>query len=147
MTDQLVFDLAATEPPSFSNFLPGRNAEALASLEALAAGSGAETGILLWGAPGVGKTHLLCAAARAAAARGAPAAYIADPDMLYAVFKMSGFERGQPLARFAYAADPHLSDDEVLTADLDLEMIAEVRKTWQFFRDRRPDMYESLVKA
>src|SRR6202140_703952 len=37
--------------------------------------------------------------------------------------------------------------DEVLTADLDLHMIAEVRKTWQFFRDRRPDMYESLVKA
>jgi beta-ureidopropionase len=37
--------------------------------------------------------------------------------------------------------------DEVLTADLDLDMIAEVRKTWQFFRDRRPDMYADLVKA
>jgi beta-ureidopropionase len=37
--------------------------------------------------------------------------------------------------------------DEVLTADLDLDQIAEVRKTWQFFRDRRPDMYEALVKA
>jgi beta-ureidopropionase len=37
--------------------------------------------------------------------------------------------------------------DEVLVADLDLDMIGEVRKTWQFFRDRRPDMYESLVKA
>ncbi len=37
--------------------------------------------------------------------------------------------------------------DEVLTADLDLAQIAEVRKTWQFFRDRRPDMYEALVKA
>ena len=37
--------------------------------------------------------------------------------------------------------------DEVLTADLDLDQIAEVRKTWQFYRDRRPDMYESLVKA
>src|ERR1035437_5804202 len=37
--------------------------------------------------------------------------------------------------------------DEVLTADLDLDMIAEVRNTWQFFRDRRPDMYQSLVKA
>ena len=37
--------------------------------------------------------------------------------------------------------------DEVLTADLDLDMIAEVRKTWQFFRDRRPDMYQDLVKA
>ena len=84
LTDQLVFDLAATEPPSFSNFLPGRNAEAVASLEALAAGSGAETGVLLWGAPGVGKTHLLRAVARAAAARGASAAYIADPGMLLA---------------------------------------------------------------
>jgi beta-ureidopropionase len=36
--------------------------------------------------------------------------------------------------------------DEVLTADLDLEKIAEVRKTWQFYRDRRPDMYADLVK-
>ncbi len=36
--------------------------------------------------------------------------------------------------------------DEVLTADVDLDMIAQVRKTWQFFRDRRPDMYESLVR-
>jgi N-carbamoylputrescine amidase len=39
------------------------------------------------------------------------------------------------------------TEDEVLTADLDLDMIAEVRKTWQFFRDRRPDQYESLVRA
>jgi beta-ureidopropionase len=37
--------------------------------------------------------------------------------------------------------------DEVLTADLDLDMIGEVRRTWQFFRDRRPDMYDALVKA
>src|SRR5580692_5112243 len=37
--------------------------------------------------------------------------------------------------------------DEVLTSDLNLDLIGEVRKTWQFFRDRRPDMYESLVQA
>jgi beta-ureidopropionase len=37
--------------------------------------------------------------------------------------------------------------DEVLTADLDLDMIKEVRQTWQFFRDRRPDAYNDLVKA
>jgi N-carbamoylputrescine amidase len=37
--------------------------------------------------------------------------------------------------------------DEVLTADLNLDMIAEVRRTWQFFRDRRPEMYGDLVKA
>ncbi len=35
--------------------------------------------------------------------------------------------------------------DEVLTTDLDLSMIGEVRKTWQFYRDRRPDLYEQLV--
>jgi beta-ureidopropionase len=37
--------------------------------------------------------------------------------------------------------------DEVLTADLDLDKIGEVRKTWQFYRDRRPDLYGPLVKA
>jgi beta-ureidopropionase len=37
--------------------------------------------------------------------------------------------------------------DEVLTADLDLDVIKQVRQTWQFFRDRRPDMYGDLVKA
>ncbi len=35
--------------------------------------------------------------------------------------------------------------DEVLVADLDLNMIEEVRQTWQFFRDRRPDSYGPLV--
>jgi N-carbamoylputrescine amidase len=35
--------------------------------------------------------------------------------------------------------------DEVLVADLDLDMIAEVRKTWQFFRDRRPETYDPLT--
>jgi N-carbamoylputrescine amidase len=35
--------------------------------------------------------------------------------------------------------------DEALVADLDLDMIAEVRKTWQFFRDRRPETYDALT--
>jgi beta-ureidopropionase len=38
------------------------------------------------------------------------------------------------------------NQDEVLTADLDLDKVAEVRKTWQFYRDRRPEMYGDLVK-
>jgi len=37
------------------------------------------------------------------------------------------------------------SKDEVVVADLDLDMIAEVRKTWQFYRDRRPDSYGQIV--
>ena len=35
--------------------------------------------------------------------------------------------------------------DEVVVADLDLDMIAEVRKVWQFFRDRRPESYGPLT--
>jgi beta-ureidopropionase len=35
---------------------------------------------------------------------------------------------------------------ELVTADLNLDVIEEVRRTWQFFRDRRPETYESLVK-
>ncbi|HZD23616.1 MAG TPA: nitrilase-related carbon-nitrogen hydrolase [Acidimicrobiia bacterium] len=37
------------------------------------------------------------------------------------------------------------SDDEVIVRDLDLDMIDEVRKVWAFYRDRRPDAYDSLV--
>ena len=35
--------------------------------------------------------------------------------------------------------------EEVVVADMDLEMIREVRNVWQFFRDRRPDSYGPLV--
>jgi N-carbamoylputrescine amidase len=35
--------------------------------------------------------------------------------------------------------------DEVVVADLDLDMISEVRKVWQFFRDRRPETYGALT--
>ncbi len=35
--------------------------------------------------------------------------------------------------------------DEVVVADLDLDEISEVRATWQFFRDRRPDTYDGLT--
>jgi beta-ureidopropionase len=35
--------------------------------------------------------------------------------------------------------------DEVVVADLDLDMILEVRRTWQFFRDRRPETYNPLT--
>jgi beta-ureidopropionase len=36
--------------------------------------------------------------------------------------------------------------DEVVVADLDLDQILEVRKTWQFFRDRRPETYKEMVE-
>ena len=36
--------------------------------------------------------------------------------------------------------------DDVIIADLDLDMIEEVRNTWQFFRDRRPESYTQITK-
>jgi N-carbamoylputrescine amidase len=36
-------------------------------------------------------------------------------------------------------------EDAVVVADLNLDLIREVRNTWQFFRDRRPESYSQLV--
>ena len=36
--------------------------------------------------------------------------------------------------------------DELVVSELDLDMIEEVRRTWQFFRDRRPDSYGILTE-
>jgi N-carbamoylputrescine amidase len=38
------------------------------------------------------------------------------------------------------------TEDEVLVCDLDLDEIREVRDTWQFLRDRRPETYGELVE-
>ena len=38
-------------------------------------------------------------------------------------------------------------DDELLIHEIDLDMIRQVRDTWQFFRDRRPEAYGSLVQG
>src|SRR5690606_15476835 len=38
------------------------------------------------------------------------------------------------------------TDEELVVRDLDLDMVDEVRKTWAFYRDRRPDAYSPLVE-
>ena len=48
--------------------------------------------------------------------------------------------RGQMLAMASR------DQDELLIADLDLDKIREVRNTWQFFRDRRPETYGGICK-
>lgn len=62
---QLPLALSPPEPPAFDNFVPGANAEALAAVRALAAGTSRERIVYLWGEPGSGRTHLLRAAQRA----------------------------------------------------------------------------------
>src|SRR5713101_3860431 len=54
----------------------------------------------------------------------------------------------------SYICDPRgnflavASEDksELVVAEMNLDMIEEVRRTWQFFRDRRPETYDDMVK-
>ena len=48
--------------------------------------------------------------------------------------------------RGQFLAEGSEDKDEVVVADLDLDLIDEVRQTWQFYRDRRPDAYDELVR-
>lgn len=48
--------------------------------------------------------------------------------------------------RGEFLAEGSEDKDELIVADLDLDMIDEVRQTWQFYRDRRPEAYKELVK-
>ncbi len=36
--------------------------------------------------------------------------------------------------------------DEIVVAEMDLDLIEEVRRTWQFYRDRRPDSYGDMIE-
>ncbi len=68
-----------------------------------------------------------------------------------------GIEKPWDLGKFygtSYIVDPRGNflatgsedDDEIVVADCDLDMIEEVRRVWQFYRDRRPETYEDMVK-
>ena len=45
-----------------------------------------------------------------------------------------------------FLAEASEDADELVVADLDLNLIEEVRRTWQFYRDRRPDSYGDMVR-
>jgi DnaA family protein len=77
---QLTFELAPPETPSFANFLAADNAEAVDALQRVARGALAETAVVLWGAAGAGKSHLLEAVVGAAVAASRFARYYASPD-------------------------------------------------------------------
>ncbi|MGB1237819.1 MAG: nitrilase-related carbon-nitrogen hydrolase [Pseudomonadales bacterium] len=44
-------------------------------------------------------------------------------------------------------AQASADQDELLVHEIDLDLIREVRKGWQFFRDRRPDNYDDLTRS
>lgn len=75
---QLAFELAQPEPATFANFVAGGNGEAIHALRGVAEGVMPGAGMLLWGATGSGRSHLLQAAVAAAAAAGRSALYVSD---------------------------------------------------------------------
>jgi DnaA family protein len=60
---QLPLDISPPAPPTLENFVAGRNAELLATLQQIRAGHCKEHFVTLWGEPGCGRGHLLQALA------------------------------------------------------------------------------------
>ncbi len=46
--------------------------------------------------------------------------------------------------RGEFIAKGSRTEDELVVAEMDLDVIEEVRRTWQFYRDRRPETYEDM---
>lgn len=73
MSAQLPLSIRFRDGMGFAEFVPGRNLEAVQHLQdTFAAGQS----VYLWGAAGTGKTHLLQATCRLAAARGETVVYV-----------------------------------------------------------------------
>jgi beta-ureidopropionase len=85
-----------------------------------------------------------------------PAHAVANACFVGAINRV-GFEKPWNIGEFygqSYFCDPRgqivaqasRDKDELVTADLDLDKIREVRNVWQFYRDRRPETYGGLCK-
>ncbi len=85
-----------------------------------------------------------------------PAQAVANGVFIGAINRV-GTEKPWEFGRFygsSYFVDPRgkiiaqgsEDKDEVIVADIDLDVIQEVRDGWQFFRDRRPEMYKEICE-
>ena len=84
-----------------------------------------------------------------------PAHAVANAYFVGAINRV-GYEQPWDIGEFygqSYFCDPRgqflatatRDKTELITAELDLDKVREVRNTWQFYRDRRPETYEDLV--
>jgi N-carbamoylputrescine amidase len=48
--------------------------------------------------------------------------------------------------RGSFLATGSEDKDDLVVADVNLDMIEEVRRTWQFYRDRRPETYQAMTE-
>lgn len=89
MSSQIPLSLSLPVSATFENFVPGNNREAFECALRVAC-EGAERVIILWGAPGTGKSHLLQAACQRVRGAGAQAAYVPlaiNPDLSPFIFE------------------------------------------------------------
>lgn len=106
---QLLLDIQPAPAPSLENFVIGRNAEALDSLERIIRGQSDVRFIYLWGPAGSGKTHLLQSCDRLAAKFDMPLT-IADDVHAYneseqiALFNSFNHLRENPAAGILFSA-------------------------------------------
>ena len=82
---QLLLDIKPAAAPSLQNFVVGRNAEAIASLNAALSQQNQPKFIYLWGETGSGKSHLL-SACEAIGARVVDDVHLLDNDVQIALF-------------------------------------------------------------
>ncbi len=85
-----------------------------------------------------------------------PAHAVANQYFIGAINRV-GTEKPWSIGQFygqSYFCDPRgqmlavgsREEEDLVIADMDLDLIQEVRNTWQFFRDRRPESYGALVE-
>ncbi|MEM7047984.1 MAG: nitrilase-related carbon-nitrogen hydrolase [Pseudomonadota bacterium] len=85
-----------------------------------------------------------------------PASAVANGYFVGAINR-PGHEQPWDIGRFygsSYVVDPRgeflveasEDKDELVVADMDMDKVREVRDLWQFYRDRRPETYEQLVR-
>lgn len=86
---QYLLELAPAAQPELENFIVGKNGQARAAL-ADALGRNSSDSIYLWGEAAAGKTHLLRAAASAAASKGFAAQYLDCADAADLAVEFSG---------------------------------------------------------
>jgi DnaA family protein len=107
---QLALGLLKRPAQTLVNFVPGRNAEALALARELAAGRGPQF-VYFWGPPGSGRTHLLTALQGSRAEAGAPTLHTADdvhgldPSGQARLFGLMNQVRADAAARLVAAGD------------------------------------------
>lgn len=84
-----------------------------------------------------------------------PAAAVANGCYIGAINRV-GWEEPWNIGEFygqSYVVNPRgqieaiasRDQDELLVHEMDMDMVREVRNLWQFFRDRRPDIYDPLL--